>query len=137
MTLTFRGIREQVFVDTFLNTANFSELVEFTPVGGTPRDIVVHLEPESDYQVIDTQTGEQMDQLVVLASKNPSATGSDGRLRGGIDQARIGDRIVRRAVVDARQEPYTFTGIIRENHQYKWRLEFRRRARPDQGVPRD
>lgn len=131
---TFRQHREQTVLDYHLAPENFAECVQYTPVGGSARDVVIHAESESDYRVIDPVTAEEKDELIVLCSRDPSAKSTDGYDRGGINNPKVGDQLMRGITDDPRQEAYTFTGEIRDQKRYKWRLVFHRRARPEQGI---
>ena len=131
--MTFRQLRESTFLDVHLDPDGFAERLLYFPVDGSPRAITAHVEAEQNFTVLDTQSGELMEQQVVSCSRDPQATSTCGVKRSGIDRPRIGDELLRSARVDPRQEPYTFTGEIRQESRHKWRLVFQRRARTDQG----
>ena len=133
--MSFRQLREQTVLDVHLEPSNFAETVTYTPTDGSPVSVTIHAESDSDYRVQDQLTGEEIDELIVMCSRNPVAAATDGTLRRGIDNPRIGDTILRSSVDDPRQEVYTFAGEIRDQKRYKWRLVFKRRARPEQGIP--
>lgn len=123
--MTFRSTITAIKEAFHLNPNYFGETVTYTPYGGTPRTINVHIYETEELEIMDVDTEDRRRIIKVKAMKDPVK---------GIPTPCLGDTILRSVQHDADQRPYTYQG----EHEFEcvdsWRLHFSRRRRDAQGV---
>ena len=129
---TIRGVMSRYH----LHTGFFAETVQFMPAGGSPRNVVVHIEEDSDWRREEIYTATEDERITVLAFRDPDAVDPDGNPIGGIDTKQTGDKILRGTTADPAQRPYFFDREFRAQTPDKVRLQYSRSRRVEQGVGR-
>lgn len=134
-TSLFKQFRNRVYRDTFLNTDYFAEDGTYTPKGGQPRQITVSVVEEESPQLLDdNQTLIRSEEITIQVMKDPRARNSKGKLLGGIDVPKVGDKYLRPRDRDPLQVPFTFVREMRDGAETIWRLTFRRDLKGTQGI---
>lgn len=125
---TLRSVIAADVESVFLDTDEFAESVTYTPAaGGGARTITVVIEEVGTFRTDDNMVS-TMDEIIVVAQRDPSAT------MGGIDRPRLGDTILRSATEDPEQRPYAFSGEIEDSEPDTWSLKYIRHRIVQVGV---
>lgn len=123
--MSFRSTITAVKEAFHLNPNFFGETVTYTPLGGTPRTINVHVYESEELDIIDVDTEERKRTIKVKALKDAVK---------GINRPCLGDKIERDAAHDADTRPYVYQGEHDNESVDSWRLHFSRKRRDAQGV---
>ena len=116
--------RDEIKPAFHYNPELHAETVTYTPVGGTSRQINVHIVDQGSLDVEQIDTSTVQEEITVKTFKNATT---------GIDKPNEGDTIVRQAPHDLDPRPFVYQGDDENQGRDDWRLTFKRKRRTSQG----
>lgn len=135
LSATIKSRIKQDLLNYHLSQYGYAELVTYVVNGGDScSQFYVHVEENIRLEVDDMTTLTEVEEIEVLASRDPAATDSNGVLIGGICRPYIGDKLLRSEAFDPEQRWYTFAGELPEANDIKVRMKFIRNKRRSQGT---
>ena len=113
--------------DVALNEDEFAEAVAYTPVKGKKRTVIVLIQADFAYAEEGTRTETREDISVQVGRDETHA-------KGGINEPKVGDIILRAVDVDPSQRPYAYMGNVDAIEPNEWIMQYTRHTVAEQGI---